>query len=132
MKTQNPDERLREAILQLEIRQATERKMLKEQFHLAYESIKPVNLIKSTLEDISSSTTVKGQMVDAMIGLSIGFLSKLIFVGVSKNPLKKLAGNALMIAITNAVVKNPEAIKKISIGLYKLIKSKSRLREKNG
>jgi len=39
---------LRAAILQLETRQAAEEKLLKENFHLAYESIKPINLIKNT------------------------------------------------------------------------------------
>ena len=41
---------LREAIVVLEKRQATEGKILKEQFMLAYESMKPINLIKNTFK----------------------------------------------------------------------------------
>lgn len=124
METLNPEERLQAAIANLEIRQAAERKQLKEQVHNAYDSIKPVNLIRSTLADISASSTLKNQLLDAAIGLSVGFISNKIFVGMSKNPVKKLVGHALMIAITNTVVRNPDAIKRISAGLYRWIKSK--------
>ena len=124
METLNPEEKLQAAIEKLEIRQAEERKQLKDQMHHAYDSIKPVNLIKSTLAEISASSTLKKQLLDAAIGLSVGFISNKIYVGVSKNPVKRLVGHALMIAITNTVIRNPEAIKRISVGLYRWIKSK--------
>ena len=41
---------LRVAILELESKQSNEAELLKEQFHLAYESVKPVSLIRNILK----------------------------------------------------------------------------------
>ncbi|MEI6061771.1 MAG: hypothetical protein WCR72_13785 [Bacteroidota bacterium] len=46
---------LRVAILLLESRQAEDGRLLKEQFLVAYESMKPINLIKSALADAAGS-----------------------------------------------------------------------------
>jgi hypothetical protein len=43
----NSESDLRGAIIQLENKKDEEGKMLKKEFHLAYESIKPVNIIKT-------------------------------------------------------------------------------------
>jgi len=50
---------LKEAIFLLEIRQAEEGRLLKEQLFVVYDKLKPLNLIKSTLEEIASAVEVK-------------------------------------------------------------------------
>lgn len=112
---------LREAIFQLEIRQAEEAKMLKEQFYLAYNSVKPINLIKSTFKEVAESRELKDNIVNTSIGLTAGYVSKVLFEGTSKNPLKRLLGSFLMFGITNLVTKNPNTVKTVGQKFLKMI-----------
>lgn len=113
---------LREAIVKLENAHAIETKMLREQFNLTYESLKPINLIKSTFKEAALSVDLKDNIVNSTVGLVAGFLSKKIFEGVSRNPLKKLLGTALMFGITNIVTKNPETVKKAGKKIFEIIR----------
>jgi len=115
---------LRHAIAQLEITHAEEGKMLKQQFHLAYESIKPLNLIKSTFKEAVESPDLKDNVINTSVGLATGYLSKLLFVNVSHSPVRKLLGIALQFGITQMVAKNPEAVKSIGKKLMKIISPK--------
>lgn len=112
---------LREAILELEKQQTGEGKILKEQFYLAYESVKPINLIKSTFKEVSASQDLKDNLLNTTVGITAGYLSKKLFEGVSNNPLRKLLGTALMFGITNAVAKNPETVKAVARGIFKIV-----------
>ena len=97
--------------------------MLKEHFHLAYESVKPVNIIKNTIKEIISSPDLKTKVVNAAIGLSVGFVAKKVFTGKSDNPLIKLSGTILEMVIASKVTANAEEIKSIAnIVLKKIIK----------
>ena len=46
---------LKDAIQLLEVEQGIKEQLLKDQLYLTYESLKPVNLIRNTLKEISSS-----------------------------------------------------------------------------
>lgn len=116
---------LREAILQLEIKQAEELKMLKQQFHLIHESIKPVNLIKSAFKEVTESRDLKDSILNTSVGLATGYISKVIFERTSNSPVKKLLGSVLMFGITNLVAKNPETIKSLGNNFLGNIRSKS-------
>ena len=115
---------LRKTILVLENRQAAEGKILKEQFLLAYESIKPINLIKNTVKEVAELNDIKDNIINTSVGLATGFVSKRLFVGSSHNPFKKLFGTVLMFGITNIVSKNAETIKTIGRGLITIIRKK--------
>lgn len=115
---------LRAAILQLEIRQAEQGRLLRDQFHLAYESVKPVNLAISALKDLASSSDLRENLLNTSVGLGTGYVSKLLFQSASGSPLRKLIGSVLMFGITNLVTKNPDVIKSIGNGLFRLIKRK--------
>jgi hypothetical protein len=121
METIKSERALKAAIHQLEITQANEGRMMKEQFHLAYESVKPVNLIKSTFHEVVASQDLKEKLINTSVGLAAGYLSKALFEGTSHSPIKKLLGTALLFGITNAVVKNPEAVKSVGRGLLDIV-----------
>jgi hypothetical protein len=121
----NSETDLREAIVQLENKWIDDGKLVKEQFFLTIESIKPINLIKSTFKDAVASPDIKGKILNTSVGLTAGFLSKLIFQGVLKSPLNRLIGTAVMFGITNVVARNPEAVKSIGKGFFKMIRGKS-------
>ena len=54
---------LSEAILELEARKAEEGRMLKEQVNQAYESIKPINLIKNTIKEALDSQDLRTDVI---------------------------------------------------------------------
>jgi len=127
----NSEATLKAAIVQLERKRAEEEKMLREQFHLACESMKPINLIKSTFKEAvasgkeaMASPDIKDNIVNTSVGLAAGYVSKLLFVNVSRSPLRKLIGIALQFGITKLVAENPEAVKSMGKGLMKIISPK--------
>jgi hypothetical protein len=112
---------LREAILKLEIKQAEEGILLKEQFHLAYESIKPLNLIKSTFREAVGSKDLKDEVINASVGATAGYISKAVFEVATSGPLRKILGTALMFGIKTIVARHPEAVKSIGQILFSKI-----------
>ncbi|MDZ4823680.1 MAG: hypothetical protein SH856_09485 [Flavobacteriales bacterium] len=125
MQSINSDTDLRAAILRLEARQQKEGKMLKEQFDLAYESIKPINLIKNTFKEVVASGDLKDQILNSSVGLTAGLISKKIFERGTGNPIKKLIGTAIMFGVKRVVAQHPEVIKSLGTGLMNIIRNKS-------
>jgi len=124
----NSSAQLKEAILQLEQQHTLDERLVKEQFMLAYESVKPINLIKNTIEQVSASQELKDNLTSSAIGLGVGYVSKLAFVGFSHSPLRKMMGAALMYGVSNLVAKHPEKVRtaaSIAFMLLKKVASKS-------
>ena len=59
---------LKNAIQLLEVEQAIKWQILKEQFYNTRESLKPINLIKSSLKEITSSPN----LIDNILGAALG------------------------------------------------------------
>lgn len=114
---------LRVAILQLESKQELEGIMLKEQFLVAYESVKPINLIKSTFLEAAESKDLQDNLINSALGMSAGFVSKLLFQGISGSPIKKILGTALMFGIKNLVAHNPETVKSWGKVFFSIVKN---------
>ncbi len=125
----NSQDNLKEAIQQLEYKRVVEGKLLKEQFHDTFETLKPINLIKSTFRDAAGSPALKGNLVNTSIGLTAGYLSKIVFQGVSHSPFKRLIGSAIMFGITNMVAKHPKTVKSMVTKVIKMIKPKHPIKE---
>ncbi len=104
-------EKLREAIFQLEQEKAEAGKLLKEEFHEATESLKPINLIKNGFKEVTQSKQIKNQLINASAGLIAGFIFKKLFQGMSRGPFKKLLGTAIMFGVTSLVATHPETVK---------------------
>jgi len=121
----NSETDLREAIVKLEGKWIDDGKLVKEQFFLTIESIKPINLIKSTFKDAVTSPDIKNKILNTSVGLTAGFLSKIIFQSILKSPINRLIGTAVMFGITNVVAKNPETVKSIGKGFFKMIRRNS-------
>jgi hypothetical protein len=104
---------LKDAIQLLEAEQNIKGQLLREQLFLTYESLKPVNLLKNALKEISSTPYLIDNISGTAMGLLGGFLSKKIFVGASGNLIRKLFGSVLQIGVTNLVTQNSEIIKSV-------------------
>lgn len=106
-------ESLKNSILFLELRQKEEGKLLKEQFTVTYESLRPINVIHKMINDISGPSEIKDELIQTASGLITGYFSRKLLVRSSKNPFLRLAGVFLQYGVTNLVVKNSSTLKSI-------------------
>ncbi len=114
---------LKSAIKQLEYQEKEGRDKLIDNFHVAYESIKPVNLLKSTLGNLVESPAAVESIVSTAAGLGTGLLSKSL-IGKSTGIVKKLIITAVELGLVNVVSKNSESIKLGALNiLSKIFKS---------
>jgi hypothetical protein len=101
---------LKNAIQVLEAEHTHKEQLMKEQFYLTYESLKPLNLLKKTLKDISSEPDLISDILGSATGLASGYLSKKIFVGASGNMFRKLIGAILQFGVTTVVSRHQDKI----------------------
>jgi hypothetical protein len=113
---------LRAAIIILEAKQEQERILLKNELYRAYESMKPINLIKNTFKEVVQSQDTKDNLLTTGVGIAIGYVSKALFEVATRNVLRKSLGNAIMFGITSAITKNPEVVKSITKRFFNLVK----------
>ena len=117
----NETDTLNESIRLMKIRQTSELKLLKDQCHATYESLKPINLLKSTFNEVKESPELKHKLSENAIGLTLGYLTKKVFFRASHNPVKRILGTLFQVAVTNLVLKNADKIMSVSTSIYKNI-----------
>lgn len=105
MKKINETDLLDQTILALKIKKADEFDSLKEHFNATYESIKPINIIKNAFTDLTNSPDIKNNILNNIIGLSTGYLSRKLLLGSSHHPIKRVLGSLLQFVVTNVVSK---------------------------
>jgi hypothetical protein len=81
----NSEISLRKAILELEGKRAVEGEMLREQFFETFESIKPVNMLKSGLREAMGTKNLKKAILTKAVGLGAGLLFKILFQRLTRN-----------------------------------------------
>lgn len=111
MEKQTAKEALRESIRQLEIQQVREGEELKAQFKATYESLKLVNLVKSSLKEVTESVEIKNTLFESIISVVSGYVSRKLMVRKNSNPFLKIVGLVMQFGITNLVAKNAEVIR---------------------
>lgn len=123
MKTETQIDILNRDIFLLKKKQAEDFTNLKEQLNITYQSITPINFIKSVIEDATHSPDLKDGIGKAAIGMASGFLLKKLVFGSSINPIKKIASIAFQALITNVAAKNSDKIKDTGMGIFEIAKS---------
>jgi hypothetical protein len=126
MKQIKPSELLIEEIRLLESKQAYELQLMRKQFYITAERLKPANLIANTLKEMITITATGNKFIDNSIGMATGFLSKKFLFGSSANPVKKIFGTLLQFGISNVVYKNTFAIKAIGGTILQAVFGKRR------
>jgi len=124
-KNETEDE-IKALITELRIKKKADGAALKAEVQQAFERVKPINLIKSTIKDASASKEVSGSITSAALIFVTSYLSKRIFMRLAGSPLKKLTGAVLLFGITQIIARNPEKVKAIGSVLFNAIKGKSR------
>ena len=122
-------ETLRKSILVLERSQIEEGKLLKEQFKVVSESLKPLNVLRKIIGKIADQFELKDDLIQTTFGLISGYVLRKKVVRSSKNPLLRLAGIFVQYGVTNFVSKNSDSIKVLGhyyairlLGFYKVRK----------
>jgi hypothetical protein len=72
------------AIKALEERRKIELSALKDQLHETGQSLKPGNIIKSAVSDLTSNSNLKSYLLKAGVGLAIGLISKKLLISKQK------------------------------------------------
>ncbi len=119
---------LKEAIQLLEIEQKIFRQELKEHVNVIKESLRPVNLIKSTMNEVASSDYIIDNMVGTALGIGTGYISRKLILGSSANPIRKLIGSALQLAVTTVTAKKMVPATMMGRFLFKKIFGKKEIK----
>jgi hypothetical protein len=126
MKNRNETDALNEMILAEELKCANDLIQLKSQFYVAYESIKPLNLVKNLFHEATASPEIRNDLVSNVIGLGTGFLSKKLLLGSTHNPVTKVLGTVFEFAVATMVSKHAVVIKLIGGNLLKRFFNKNK------
>ncbi len=116
---------LHAAIATLEQQKEVQKDKLTEQFHATIESLKPINLLKTSLNKAVHSPGTVGNIIKSAVSLGVGLLSKKILIGKSTGVAKKLFGAAIKFGVAGLVSKQSNSIKSGGLNLLgKIFKSK--------
>ena len=105
----NQNEELDIAISNLERQRDQKFFELKQQLNLTYESVKPINILNQTLTDFKESTQVKSNVLQSVVSLAGGYLSKKLLIGNTNSTFKKILGYVLQYGITNFISKKVDS-----------------------
>jgi len=111
MEKQNAISSLKESIRLLEIKQAEEGLLLKEQFSVTIESLKPINLFKSTIKEMTNSVDLKSNLSETILSILAGFLTKKMMVNSKSGPFRKILGAILQFGVTSVIAQNADNIR---------------------
>ena len=103
MENINNLESLKKSILILELQQLQEEQVLKIELQRSFEKIKPLNFIKNTLNEAVHDPEIQQKLINTSLGLAVGFITQKIIVRKSENPLVKLFGVLIQIAVTTFI-----------------------------
>jgi hypothetical protein len=131
MRSITTSEELKAAILELELQQADEMVLLKEQYFKTKEDFKLINIIKGTFKQAVSSPDLKSDAMNAAIGFTTGIVAKKLMIGKTINPIKKLLGVIIEMAVANKVAKNADGIKSAGSSIINLLFRKKKALDKS-
>jgi len=109
---------LKRAIQLLENEQTINGQLLKDQLCITYNTYRPLNLIKMTLEEVTSPPYLINEILRTSIGLAAGYISKKIFVGKSGNMIRQFLGTIIQLGVTNVTTQRSDTIRTIGQFLF--------------
>ncbi|HEV3224535.1 MAG TPA: hypothetical protein VGZ90_16765 [Puia sp.] len=120
----NSDE-LEKAIAELELKASAQKRDVEETFTVVTENLKPLNIVRNGVRSVFSPEH-REDLVNALIGLGTGFISRKLLLGRAKGILGKTAGKAVEWGIAGLVSNNAEKIKEKAGALIdKIFKKKT-------
>lgn len=126
MSTLSHNERLQQAIADLEAKRHVQGALMSEQFQYIRIQLQPANLVKTVVKDLFASPDIRTGVVDFAIGITTGMIAKQVVVGQSHNVLTQFVGNAVQMIVTREVSQHPEGIKNLGKNLFQQLLQSSR------
>ncbi len=87
----------------LKEKEIVQRNTLRQAALTTYDSLKPMNLLKSGLKELVTGPEIKRTLINTAAGIGAGILGKKIFVGGSKNIFKRFIGMFIQGGVTDLV-----------------------------
>ncbi len=106
MKNIRKAEDLKEAIKELEAKKLIAEEALKRQFHETVDDFKPANILKNTVSEVTAAPQFKHNILNLVVGLGAGYLTRKIAVGKKAGLFAKTIGTVLQFGVTSLVAKN--------------------------
>jgi hypothetical protein len=101
---------LNRAIAELEVKSAAQKKDIEETYNTVSENLKPLNIVKNGFRSAFSGEH-KTDLLNALLGLGSGVLSRKLILGKSTGFVGKTLGKAIQWGMAGLVSKNAEKIK---------------------
>ncbi len=98
-------DQLNQKIKELEVRQDTEWCDIKDHIDDLKENLKPINLIRNTVEEINETVGFKSHLAQSAISIGIGYIAKRFIVGKGDSMFKGILGSIVQLIVTNLVSK---------------------------
>ncbi|MBS7255998.1 hypothetical protein [Flavobacterium branchiicola] len=98
-------DQLNQRIQVLENRQDVEWCSIKDEIDDIKENLKPINLIRNTVEEINETVGFKSHIAQSAISIGIGYLAKRFIVGKGDSVFKGILGSIVQLVVTNLVSK---------------------------
>lgn len=111
-------EDLDSAIVELQQKKIDTKEQLKEDFHEIHESIRPINLLKSSIQKITGPGDIRSTLLKAAGGLGMGLLTKGLINGKTTGAIGSMVGNTLKATVSNTVYNNADKIKAYGLAIY--------------
>jgi len=102
-------DQLNQKIKELEVRQDTEWCDIKDHIEDIKENLKPLNLIRNTVEEINETVGFKSHLAQSAISIGIGYIAKRFIVGKGDSMFKGILGSVVQLIVTNLVSKPQDA-----------------------
>jgi len=98
-------DRLEQMILETKAQQKQDWIAIKDEVAEIKHNLKPLNLIRNTVEEINETVGIKSNLAQSAISIGIGYLAKRLVVGKSDSAFKNIFGSVVQLLITNLVSK---------------------------
>jgi len=102
-------DRLEQMILETKAQQKQDWIAIKDEVAEIKHNLKPLNLIRNTVEEINETVGIKSNLAQSAISIGIGYLAKRLVVGKSDSAFKNIFGSVVQLLITNLVSKPHES-----------------------
>jgi len=96
---------LNQKIKLLEEQQDREWCDIKDEIDEIKENLKPLNLIRNTVQEVNEAVGFKSDLAQSAISIGIGYLAKKLVVGKTDSTFKNILGSVLQLAVTTLVAK---------------------------
>lgn len=119
MRKVNQTDDLYQKIALLENKQSAALSCVSLKTHQIYDDLRPINWIKNTVQEVSSSAELKNLLLQKVVQFASAYISQHIIEGKEGNPIRKILGTIFQIEIANAAARHADALVVLTENLFK-------------